>query len=136
MRYEVVRPKVPGRIRFTDEDRRRLVHGALGNDTASHWIPRISRPMALATRFDGLIRSGEVADQADLARLAHVTRARVTQIMSLLSLAPDIHEELLLLPGTVKGRDPIREQMVRPIAAVLDRRKQRRMWEEMKRHTR
>jgi len=32
-----------------------------------------------------------VADQAELARLGHVTRARVTQIMNLLHLAPDIN---------------------------------------------
>lgn len=93
-------------------------------------IPRISRLMALAIRFDRLIKSGEVTDQADLARLGHVSRARVTQIMNLLQLAPDIQEEILFLPRTERGRDPIRERMVRPIAAVLDWRKQRRMWEE------
>jgi len=54
-------------------------------------IPRISRLMALAIRFDRLIKSGEVTDQADIARLGHVSRARVTQIMNLLLLAPDIH---------------------------------------------
>jgi len=84
--------------------------------------------MALARRLERLVKSGEVADYADLARLGHVTRARVTQIMNLLNLAPDIQEELLFLPRTVKGRDPIRERHLRPIAAVLDWRKQRRMW--------
>lgn len=57
-----------------------------------------------------------------------VTRARVTQIMNLLNLAPDIQEELLFLPRTLQGRDPIREHVLRPIAAVLDWRKQRGMW--------
>jgi len=94
-------------------------------------IPRISRLMALAIRFDGLIERGEVTDQADLARLGHVSRARVTQIMNLLQLAPDIQEELLHLPRTTQGRDPIREKMVRPIAAVLDWKKQRRMWNSL-----
>jgi hypothetical protein len=91
-------------------------------------IPRISRLMALALRFDRLIKAGEVADQADLARLGHVTRARVTQIMNLLQLAPDIQEAILFLPRTERGRDPIREIMVRPIAAEPDWRKQRRLW--------
>jgi hypothetical protein len=91
-------------------------------------IPRISRLMALALRFDRLIRAGEITDQADLARLGHVTRARVTQIMNLLQLAPDIQEAILFLPRTAKGRDPIREIMVRPIAAQADWRNQRRMW--------
>jgi len=84
--------------------------------------------MALAIRFDGLIRCGEVADQAELARLGHVTRARVTQIMNLLSLAPDIQEELLFLPPVQRGRDPLVLRDLLPIAAEPDWRRQRRMW--------
>ena len=99
--------------------------------TPTGTIPRISRLMALAIRFDRLIRAGEVADQAEIARLGQVSRARVTQIMNLLHLAPDIQEAILFLPRTHRGRDPIREIMVRPIAAVLDWRKQRRMWKEL-----
>lgn len=91
-------------------------------------VPRISRLMALAIRFDKLVREGVVADQADLARLGRVTRARVTQIMNLLCLAPDIQEDLLLLPRVTWGRDPIQERQLRPIAAVPDWRKQRQMW--------
>ncbi len=91
-------------------------------------VPRISRLMALAIRFDHLIKSGQITDQADLARLGHVTRARISQIMNLLNLAPDIQEAILFLPCTLQGRDPLRERMLRPIAAVLDWRKQRVMW--------
>ena len=99
--------------------------------TPTGTIPRICRLMALAIRFDRLIKADEVADQAEIARLGQVSRARVTQIMNLLHLAPDIQEEILFLPRTQRGRDPIREIMVRPIAAVLDWRKQRRMWKEL-----
>ena len=91
-------------------------------------VPRLARLMALAIRMDGLVRGGEVADYADLARLGHVTRARVTQIMNLLCLAPDIQEAILFLPLTQHGRDPVREHMLRPVASVLDWRKQRKMW--------
>jgi len=98
-------------------------------------VPRISRLMALAIRMQELVDDGEVTDYADLARLAHVSRARITQIMNLLLLAPDIQEEILFLPRTRSGRDPIREIMLRPIAAVLDWQKQRRMWEELKQRT-
>ncbi|NLW51413.1 MAG: hypothetical protein GXY85_11330 [Candidatus Brocadiaceae bacterium] len=48
--------------------------------------------------------------------------------MNLLQLAPEIQEALLFLPPTVKGRDAIRERHVRPIAAELEWRKQRRLW--------
>jgi len=88
--------------------------------------------MTLAIHFDGLIRKGAVRDYADLARLGHVTRARATQIMNLLNLAPDIQEAILFLPRTQAGRDPISERRVRSIAATPSWRKQRRMWREHK----
>jgi len=93
--------------------------------------PRLSRLLALAIRFDRLVRQGEVADYADLARLGHVTRARVTQIMNLLLLAPAIQEEILFLPRVERGFDPISEREVRSIAAVPDWGKQRRLWREL-----
>ena len=95
-------------------------------------VPRVSRLLALALHMDDLRRRGEVTDYAELARLAMVTRARMTQIMSLLLLAPDIQEEILFLPRSDGGRDPIREKAVRPIASVPDWRKQRVMWRDLK----
>lgn len=91
-------------------------------------IPRITRLMALAIKFDGYIRDGVVTDYAELARLGHVTRARITQIMDLNLLAPDIQEAILNLPWTVKGRDPIRERHVRAIVAEANWKLQRRKW--------
>ncbi|MEQ9616627.1 MAG: hypothetical protein RLN60_01190 [Phycisphaerales bacterium] len=94
-------------------------------------VPRISRLMALAIRFEQLIRDGEVANYADVARLGHVTRSRVTQIMNLINLAPDIQEEILFLPRTVAGRDAVTERDVRPIVAEFDWNKQRKAWREL-----
>jgi len=91
-------------------------------------VPRVARLMALAIRFDLLLREGVVADYTALARLGHVSRARVTQIMNLLCLAPDLQERLLFLPRTERGRDPIILRDLQPIAAVLDWREQRRLW--------
>lgn len=84
--------------------------------------------LALANRFDQLIRDGEVRDYADLARLGRVTRARLTQLMDLLLLAPDIQEEILALPAVEVGHDPIHERHLRAIAAVLDWGKQCENW--------
>jgi len=78
-----------------------------------------------------LIRDGAVADQAELARLGRVSRARVTQIMNLLSLAPDIQEALLLVPNSVQGREKISERNLRSISAVADWGLQRRIWQEL-----
>lgn len=98
-------------------------------------LPRVTRLMALAIRFDQLIQDGEIADYAEIARLGFVTRARVTQIMNLLHLAPDIQEDLLNLPEGQRFRDQVTERDLRPIAAVVDWRKQRRMWRVLSRET-
>jgi predicted XRE-type DNA-binding protein len=93
-------------------------------------VPRVSRLMALAIRFDQLIRAGEVTGQAELATLGHVTRARISQIMSLQCLAPDIQEEVLFLPRTPKGRDPIQLRDLLPIARIVFWRQQRARWKD------
>jgi hypothetical protein len=66
-------------------------------------VPRVSRLMALAVRFDQLVRAGEVKDYTELASIGRVTRARMSQIMSLLCLAPDVQEEILFLPPETRG---------------------------------
>lgn len=68
---------------------------SVSNPVSRPQIPRITRLMALAIRFQDMVDCGEVQDYADLARLGYVTRARVTQIMNLLLLAPKIQESLL-----------------------------------------
>lgn len=95
-------------------------------------IPRISRLMALAIKFDGLIRSGKVADITELAELAHVTQPRMTQIMNLTNLAPDIQEELLHLPRVQSGRAPIHLKMLLPIVGETLWKKQREHWSNLK----
>jgi hypothetical protein len=89
--------------------------------------------MALALRFEALIRSGEVADYAELARLGRVSRARITQVMNLLALSPGLQEELLFLSCVERGRDPIHLRQLQPIARLRDWRQQRRAWRELKR---
>ena len=58
-------------------------------------LPRIARLLALAHKFQRMLDSGEVESMADLARLGRVSRARITQIMDLLLLAPEIQQEVL-----------------------------------------
>jgi hypothetical protein len=94
-------------------------------------VPRVARWMALALRCEHLLREGHVASYAELARLGHVTHARISQIMNLLNLAPDIQEAILFLPRTQRGRDPIILRDLQPIAAVLDWCQQRRIWAEL-----
>lgn len=119
-------------FRCTKRGRKEIREGMEEPQPALGSVPRVSRLLALALHMDDLYRMGEVADYAELARLALVTRARMTQIMSLLLLAPDIQEEILFLPRSAGRRDSIQEKAVRPIASVPDWRKQRVMWRDLK----
>ena len=115
-------------FRSMKRGRKALYEGTEESSPTLGCVPRVSRLLALALHMDDLCRRGEVTEYAELARLALVTRARMTQIMSLVLLAPDIQEEILFLPRSDRGRNPIQEKMVRSIAAVPDWRKQRVMW--------
>jgi hypothetical protein len=68
-------------------------------------IPRVARLLALAHKFQKMLDSGEVESMAELARLGRVSRARITQIMDLLMLAPEIQEEVLFGRKEVALRD-------------------------------
>jgi hypothetical protein len=91
-------------------------------------VPRISRYMALAIHFEDLIKQGIVTDYADLARLGHVTRARITQIMNLRLLASEIQEELLFLRETKTGNGQFQLRGIQAIAAEFEWEKQRNRW--------
>ncbi len=94
-------------------------------------IPRISRLMAVAIRLERLLLTGEVSDIMDLAVLGHVTQPRMSQILNLTLLAPDIQEELLFLPRVTAGKPTIHEKMLRPITTEIDWERQRAMWREI-----
>ena len=88
-------------------------------------LPRITKMMALAIRLDHLIKSGQVTDQAELARVGHVSRARLTQIMDLNLLAPDIQEDIL------EGDSlHLIEKDLRLIACELSWKLQRELWQK------
>jgi hypothetical protein len=78
-------------------------------------LPRIERLMALAIRFDDLLRRRTLKDCSELARLGGVSRARVSQIMNLLNLAPDIQERLLSLTPVHTWRDQLNERGLRSV---------------------
>ena len=128
---------VESKMRFGQGGRgRKRKREADGSETPRGRVPRVAKLMALAIRFDQLIRDGVVADQAELARVGHVSRARLTQIMNLRTLELDIQDELLVLPPAECGRDAIMEKQMRPIAAMPSWGKQRQMWQGLARRLR
>ena len=82
-------------------------------------IPRITRLMALAIKFQDMVDRGEVRDYADLARLGYVSRARITQIMNLLNLAPQIQEALLFPLEGLSGGSVACENRIRSVARLI-----------------
>ena len=87
--------------------------------------------MITAIQCDQLIRDGMMKNQSELAHYAQVTTARMTHIMWLTNLAPEIQEAILFLPRVESGPDTVKEIDVRRIAWVMDWGVQRGMWEQI-----
>jgi hypothetical protein len=94
-------------------------------------IPRIAKLMALAIQCDDLLNTAAVKTLAELATLGHVSRTRMTHIMNLVLLAPEIQEHLLHLPRVVRGPDPIYLKDLQPVARQFDWAKQRKAFRRM-----
>ena len=101
--------------------------------TGQPWgrLPRITKLMALALRFERLLSDGDVEDYRELARLGHVSKARISQVMNLCLLAPSIQEEILFLPRIEDGRDPITLRDLQPITLTPDWEEQNCLWEKI-----
>ena len=93
-------------------------------------LPRITRLMALAIKFQNMVDRGEVRDYADIARLGYITRARATQIMNLLLLAPDIQEQLIFVEDMPETGHPS-EHDLRRMASEVAWSRQRWLWCEL-----
>jgi hypothetical protein len=91
-------------------------------------VPRIARLLALAHHFQELLDTGVVRTQMELAEFTRLTTARITQIMNLLILAPDIQEEILFLPPVSRGGPPVTEKTLRPVLQTLLWSEQRERW--------
>ena len=98
-------------------------------------LPHITKLMALAIRLEDLLATGQVKDQAEIARVAGITRARVTQIINLANLAPDIQQAILDLEPTTDPVPQFREREVRTIAILPNWEKQRLMWKRLVKRT-
>ena len=94
-------------------------------------LHRVTKLMALAIRFQEMLRTGQAHDLTDLARMGKVSQPRMSQIMGLNLLAPDIQRALLDLPPQGRGKPFLHEKRIRPITAILDWTEQRRAWAEM-----
>ena len=88
---------------------------------------RAARLLALAHDIQIRIENGDFKDYAEVARHHQLTRARLTQIMNLLLLAPDIQEQILSMEAEV-GREPISARELRKVLRSMDWGEQRQKW--------
>lgn len=85
---------------------------------------KVARMLALAHHLQRAIDQGLVADRAAVARNLGQTRARITQLLDLLLLAPDLQERVLVLMST-DGTEPVTERELRRLTTVREWRVQR-----------
>ena len=81
--------------------------------------PRVVELLRKAIEWKVLLDSGQIVSQADVARKEGITRARVTQVLGLLRLAPEIQQQLLSMPDTTH-QPFITERVLRPIQHYPD----------------
>lgn len=118
-------------VAFVPKKRAREQHRAAVATTVRRYPARIARQLALSHALQRRVGSGEFADYASMARDLGFTRARVTQLMDLLLIAPDIQEEILFLE-VPPGDQPISERWLRDtVLKSLDWGEQRRRWTEL-----
>ena len=91
-------------------------------------VPHISRLLALAMQYDRMLRDKTIPDFTALCQYTGVSKPRMTQILNLLNLAPDIQTEILTLPEIRQSRGYFTERKLRPVAQESDWEKQRTMW--------
>ena len=107
-------------------------HAATASEPSPR-APRIARLLALAWHIEEQVHSGTLGSYAAAARLGHISRARLSQILSLLNLAPDVQEQLLFLQRPARGRQELALRHVLSVAAALDWHEQRRRWRKLRR---
>jgi hypothetical protein len=93
-----------------------------------HRPARVALSLAQGHELSRAIKVGKYEGPADLARKLGLLPPRVTQLLDLTLLAPDIQEEILFLES-VDGIEPISERAIRvALTTVLDFAEQRKIW--------
>jgi len=81
--------------------------------------PRVVEFLRKALEWQALIESGDVRNQAEIARREGISRARVTQVMGMLRLAPEIQHHILAMAETAR-QPAISERALRTIGQIED----------------
>ncbi|ACY13333.1 hypothetical protein [Haliangium ochraceum] len=93
---------------------------------------RVAQMLAFAHRVEAEVARGDFESRSAAARHYGMTTGRITQLLSLLWLAPDVQEDVLFLEA-IDGREPVSGQALEKIARIADWSEQRRGWDELRR---
>lgn len=93
---------------------------------------QVAQMLAFAHGLNISLEKGDWVDQSDVARHFNLSRARITQLLSLTYLAPDIQEELLFLEA-VDGQEPLAGRTLLQIPRHISWAEQRKRWRKMRR---
>ncbi len=77
----------------------------------------VASTLKKAEAWQARIDSGRVESRAAIAREEGLTRARVTQVLDLLKLAPEIREHILSMPS-INGHRSLSERSLRPLTCL------------------
>lgn len=88
---------------------------------------RVAIALALAHKIEDAIQRGAVRDRAEVARRLGLTRAKITQLLDLALLAPDLQCQVLALEA-VDGVEPTSERTLRAVAFAGAWARQRDQW--------
>ncbi len=91
---------------------------------------RKSSPIEIALKFAEVLREPSVVSKAQVARRFGVNRTRVCQVLKLIQLDESILKFLKSIANT-EETNYFTERRLRPIAAVVDRNQQVRMFNEL-----
>ena len=92
--------------------------------------PRVVELLRKAIEWQALLESGEATSQAEVACREGLTRARVTQVMGLLRLAPEIQQHILSMLDIV-GRPSITERALRRVSRLEQLGAQRQAFQQL-----
>ena len=91
--------------------------------------PHLRRSLILAYDIQTLLRSGKAASLTQVGKWLNMTHSRISQLMTLLLLAPDIQEEIVFdKTGKVNG---LTERHIRLIPVEADWQKQQELWQQV-----
>ncbi len=91
---------------------------------------RIAMILALARKYERMVNSRKVESFTDLAMKSGLTKARISQLMDLTLLAPDLQRVIMRLQST-DGIEPVTERGIRKLVNVVGWGEQRREWGRM-----